>query len=308
MIITKENCPARWTAAAERLIDERPHELEILSLSDKEIYIEVYNIDVDNDSEPYPKDPEVTFTVTYQSNGAVGSVPIDSNNYKAGDKYTVLPYDDLEGDIIGWRNKDTYQRPNVGYEFVINSNIVLEAIWIDYTNLKYISNGGLGEVPVDINHYKEGDIVTIMNSGDLHGSASNFIGWSPSTNPAYIGPYYYPGNTIVMSNDISSFYRNYESNGVSNIFLYAKWTKVEEPNILPASGTYSTEQLITITTFTPDCSIYYTSDGSEPSDTNGILYSEPFEILTSQTIRVRAYKEDWESSVIINRNYTINLG
>ena len=54
MLITRTNCPARWSAVAERLIEERQGELKLLHSMDQEVYIQVYNLDVDDDSIPYP--------------------------------------------------------------------------------------------------------------------------------------------------------------------------------------------------------------------------------------------------------------
>lgn len=56
-------------------------------------------------------------------------------------------------------------------------------------------------------------------------------------------------------------------------------------------GFYDLPFDLTITTATPDATIVYTTDGSEPSATNGTIYSGPIEINTTATIRAFAYKD-----------------
>lgn len=64
---------------------------------------------------------------------------------------------------------------------------------------------------------------------------------------------------------------------------------VQTPAIIPAGGTFASNQVVEITCATPDALIYYTTDGSTPSDTSGTLYAGPFEITASCTVKARGF-------------------
>jgi len=74
----------------------------------------------------------------------------------------------------------------------------------------------------------------------------------------------------------------------------------------PEGGTYSGHQYVVIECNTDGASIYYTTDGSEPSK-SAIRYSEPIEISTTTTLKSKAYKKGWKDSASISANYEIEL-
>jgi hypothetical protein len=76
--------------------------------------------------------------------------------------------------------------------------------------------------------------------------------------------------------------------------------------ISPANGYYLTSQTVTIVCATDGASIYYTTDGTEPSSTNGTFYTAGFEITTSLTVRAVAYKEGMAKSALASMNYSSN--
>jgi len=78
------------------------------------------------------------------------------------------------------------------------------------------------------------------------------------------------------------------------------------PEILPAPGTYSTPQLITISCSTEGASIYYSVDGSDPNE-DSVPYTVPLTISESATIKARAYKPNYQCSAISSGEYSINL-
>ena len=77
------------------------------------------------------------------------------------------------------------------------------------------------------------------------------------------------------------------------------------PAISPAAGTYDAEQTVTLTCDTEGAAIYYTTDGSEPTEESH-LYEEPILIQSSKTIKARAFKENLPSSDILEAQYIIN--
>ncbi len=68
-------------------------------------------------------------------------------------------------------------------------------------------------------------------------------------------------------------------------------------------GLYSSPFTLEITTETESASIYYTTDGSEPSETNGILFSAPIPINQTTAIRARAFRPGFEPSNIDTQTY-----
>lgn len=88
-------------------------------------------------------------------------------------------------------------------------------------------------------------------------------------------------------------------------------TKVPEVNINP--GTYSENQSIVLSSITDGSEIYYTTDGSTPSEYNGIRYSGAISVNGIQgecvvtTIKAIAVKFGMLNSSVMTFDYTINL-
>jgi hypothetical protein len=68
-------------------------------------------------------------------------------------------------------------------------------------------------------------------------------------------------------------------------------------------GFYSQSFQTNITTATAGAAIYYTLDGSEPSPTNGTLYSTPLTISQTTVLRAAAFKTDHQPSNIDTETY-----
>jgi len=81
---------------------------------------------------------------------------------------------------------------------------------------------------------------------------------------------------------------------------------VANPEILPSSGTYTIPQLVTIICTTPGATIFYSLDSSEPNEASS-LYTEPYTVSTSCTLKARAYKQGYNPSLVVSRDYTINF-
>ena len=76
---------------------------------------------------------EGTLKVTYNINGGTGTVPVDENLYKSGDKFMVLPGKDLTREnyyFRGWRTGATSgNQRDAGKSFTITANTTLYAWW-----------------------------------------------------------------------------------------------------------------------------------------------------------------------------------
>lgn len=84
--------------------------------------------------------------------------------------------------------------------------------------------------------------------------------------------------------------------------------KTAAPAISPDSGTYYTDQTVTLSS--PDATIYYTVNGDTP-DTSLAGHSSPVEVPvaghgTNITINAIAVKDSWNVSDIVSRSFTID--
>jgi formylglycine-generating enzyme len=67
-------------------------------------------------------------------------------------------------------------------------------------------------------------------------------------------------------------------------------------------GFYTEEQSVTITCDTNEALIYYTEDGTEPTEGSS-LYQEPISITWNTTLKARAFKQGWMPSEIVSEEY-----
>jgi len=83
--------------------------------------------------------------------------------------------------------------------------------------------------------------------------------------------------------------------------------QVATPAITPITGTYASAQTVTITDATVGAVIKYTTDGTTPTATNGTIYSAPFTVSSTTTVKAVAYKSDMTDSSIANSIIAISI-
>lgn len=79
------------------------------------------------------------------------------------------------------------------------------------------------------------------------------------------------------------------------------------PSISPSAGTYADSVLVSMSTVTEDAVIYYTLDGSTPS-ISSTVYSTPFTLTSSTTVRAIAANAGGTASTITTVTYTVTVG
>ena len=79
---------------------------------------------------------------------------------------------------------------------------------------------------------------------------------------------------------------------------------VAAPTFSPVAGTYEGSQNITISTTTPSASIYFRTDGVDPT-TSDTLYSSPVTVAATGSIKAKAYKSLYDPSTVQTAAYTI---
>lgn len=81
------------------------------------------------------------------------------------------------------------------------------------------------------------------------------------------------------------------------------------PVASPKAGTYTSAQQVTLTSndeLSGLAGIYYTTDGSTPSKTNGTLFTAAFAVNSSETVKAIAYDNAGNASTVATFSYTIN--
>ena len=95
------------------------------------------------------------------------------------------------------------------------------------------------------------------------------------------------------------------SNGISITYQTSGGTPAcATPSFSPASGTYLEAQDVTISTTTEGATIYYTTDGSEPS-TSSSVYSSAINVSSNMTIKAMATATGYDNSAVATAEYTI---
>ena len=105
-------------------------------------------------------------------------------------------------------------------------------------------------------------------------------------------------------------FRYYKDMGQKPVALYKKTqlkaTNVEMPTFSPEGGEYTGTQNVTISCATEGSTIYYTTDGSNPTDAS-TPYTEAISIEETTTIKAIAYDATGESSNIATAVFTIKI-
>ena len=99
------------------------------------------------------------------------------------------------------------------------------------------------------------------------------------------------------------------TSGQQDVYLYKEVTgeepvaTVETPEITPATGKFGGPQQVTITCATEGAAIYYTTDGTAPTN-ESTLYEAPFTISETTTVKAIAYV-DTDASKVASSTITI---
>ena len=94
-----------------------------------------------------------------------------------------------------------------------------------------------------------------------------------------------------------------------NLTLYAKWrapNQVASVKFDPATSTVDYNTEITLSCDTPDATIYYTTDGSDPTTSSNVYQTTPITITQETTIKAYAVKSGMTDSTITEITYSLN--
>jgi RHS repeat-associated protein len=158
-----------------------------------------------------------------------------------------------------------------------------------------------------------------------NGSSSNFVTYTLSTSSAFNVAYAFTesplpgwsligldctvdqisGSTATVNGAITTI--TPKAAGVINCTYTNTEPVVAPPSFSPGGGTYTSVQTVTISSTTPGASIRFTTDGSSPSETAGLIYSGPVTVGSSETLKAIAFEGGMIDSAINSASYTINL-
>jgi len=80
---------------------------------------------------------------------------------------------------------------------------------------------------------------------------------------------------------------------------------VSQPSISPNGGTFTSSVSVTLTCATTGVTIYYTTNGTAPT-TNSLIYSSPFAVNSTITVKAKSFKSGYADSAIASATFTIN--
>lgn len=191
-----------------------------------------------------------------------------------------------------------------------------------------VSNGSVGVISWTgtgctysssrVNIAANGSITFTASSGNIitkiviqSGSSASYYGtWTsdPSVTPtSSSGTTTFDGiNAISVTVTTSTAFR---CTSASSISIYYSESgsgteTVATPTFSPAAGAYTSAQNVTISTTTSGATIYYTTNGNEPT-INSSVYSSAIPVSTTTTIKAMAVKSEMDNSAVASATYTI---
>ena len=94
-----------------------------------------------------------------------------------------------------------------------------------------------------------------------------------------------------------------QSNCVITTSLQLETEKVGTPVANPKGGLFDSKVTVTLTDSIPGVTLYYTTDGTTPTD-KSTKYTGPIDIFNTTTLQVIGYKDDWNPSNVLTEVYT----
>ena len=135
-----------------------------------------------------------------------------------------------------------------------------------------------GTVPADMSFYADDDTAVFPGCGTLAHANYSFVGWSD-------------GETVYAVGSACPYLKVVQT-------LTAVWAaNTLFAPVITAPATYEADSATVTITADEGASIYYTLDGSKPTE-ESTLYSEPFEVEGSATVRAIAVRDNYFDSEV----------
>ena len=225
---------------------------------------------------------------------------------------TLLAY--AVGYDVGWAETATLTQSKLGLtgSYTSSTEKTIDGITYVYTDLQKNSNNIQAKASSGVIYNKTaypGNITSVEITHSGTARPTTIHGSSDGTNWTEVST----GSGSITADFRSKNYKYFKITRGSNA---AYWTQivityetgsspgtVATPTFSPAAGTVPSGTEVTLSTTTSGASIYYTTDGTEPS-TSSFPYSSPIAITSDMTIKAIAVK-DGISSTVAEAAYTI---
>ena len=155
--------------------------------------------------------------------------------------------------------------------------------------ISYDANGGTGTMTDSNSPYFAGSTVT-TKSNTFEKGGYEFTGWNTKSDGS--GTSYAEGEEFTPN---------------ENTTLYAQWAvagTVAAPTFSVAEGSYNATQSVELSCSTPNSTIYYTTDGNDPT-TSSSVYSAAIAVNVTTTIKAFATADGMDNSAIASSTYTL---
>ena len=237
--------------------------------------------------EPNMYNDEQTITISCSTPGAEIHYTTDGHNPSMTSPLYSNPFEISSSSMIkAYALKDGY----------LPSAVIMAEYEIDYINTAipiFSPTPGI---------YIDEQVVTLQSTTEEAEIHYTLDGSEPNNNsPLYNNNLIISSTTIIKAMAIS---HNYLPSKITTATYTIHYQTVSTPEFNPTPGMYVGQQAVSITSFTPGATIYYTLDGSQP-DESSFLYSNPITISTNSTIKARAYKLNLLTSEVGLGDYQI---
>ena len=152
--------------------------------------------------------------------------------------------------------------------------------------------------------YTASQTVTIADSNT--GAAIYYTrdGTTPTANSTlYSGPITVSSTETVQAMAVA---QGYGDSAVVSATYTLNLLVAEAPVLTPGTGTYTTAQSVSITDATAGATIYYTDNGSTPTQSS-TLYTGPITVSATRTLKAMAMAPGYGSSAVTYAVYTLNV-
>ncbi len=151
----------------------------------------------------------------------------------------------------------------------------------------------------------DGKYTLIVEKTNL--AAGNYD-YKVAKNHSWDGSYPASGNQTLTISEAGDYTIVYTYDGESSLTATAtkKVTKVETPTFSVAGGTYHAAQSVEIACATDGATIYYTTDGNNPT-TSSTQYTGAIAVNATTTLKAIAAKDGMTASDVASATYTIEL-
>ncbi|GEM_PF-1207408 len=180
-----------------------------------------------------------------------------------------------------------------GYKSKLNPSEIASGLFtFNVARLFIYPNGGTFVAP-----HKVGIIATSPNTA-IHYTTD---GSDPTeSSPAYRDSLLLQENTLLK---VRGYIAGWTPSEIDSAYFQFK---VSPPTVNYNPGIYYNPITLAMSTPTPDALIYYTTDGSEPTEDSN-LYTDPLELNSSTTFKIKAFRQNWTPSTTVSANYSLKV-